>query len=163
MPQKTIVVSDTGPLISLGLLNRLELFTTLFDDIYIPNAVWEEIQQIRIFDNISEIKMFLRERVKRIAGENNLLPFVDYGESEAILLYKEIKADYLVIDDKKARDIAEALQVKCIGTIGILYRAKQKRIIQELRPLFLHLIQNKRYYSRKVLNQVLDKAKEKTI
>lgn len=69
-------------------------------------------------------------------------------------MYKEIKADYLVIDHKKARDIAESWQVKCIGTIGILYRTKQKRIIQELRPLFLHLIQNKRYYSRKVLNQV---------
>ncbi len=163
MQQKNVVVSDTGPVISLGLLNKLELFTTLFDEIYIPTAVWEELERIRMIDNISEIKMFLRERVKKIAGENSLLPFVDYGESEAILLYKEIKADYLVIDDKKARDIAESLQVKCVGTIGILYRAKEKEIIQELRPLFLQLIQNKRYYSKKILNQVLEKAKEKVI
>ena len=40
------------------------------------------------------------------------------------------------IDDKKARIIAESLQAKCIGTLGILVVAKNKKIITELRPLF---------------------------
>ncbi len=32
---------------------------------------------------------------------------LDYGESESIILYNELQADFLLIDDKKARNIAE--------------------------------------------------------
>lgn len=39
---------------------------------------------------------------------------MDYGESESILLYEELKADYLLIDDNKARMLAESLNINCI-------------------------------------------------
>jgi hypothetical protein len=41
---------------------------------------------------------------------------MDYGESEAITLYKELNANFLLIDDRKARLIAESMKVNCIGT-----------------------------------------------
>jgi predicted nucleic acid-binding protein len=70
---------------------------------------------------------------------------MDYGESEAIILYREQNDDYLLIDDKKARKIAESLGVNCIGTLGLLHHAKKRNIIRELRPIFIELIENKRY------------------
>jgi predicted nucleic acid-binding protein len=85
------------------------------------------------------------------------------GESEAILLYKEIQATYLIIDDKHAREIAEELGITCIGTLGILYRAKEKGLIQELRPLFLQLLTHDRYYAQPLLNHLLKKANEALI
>jgi len=39
---------------------------------------------------------------------------MDYGESEPVILYGEIGADYLLIDDSKARKVAESLGVKCV-------------------------------------------------
>ena len=90
-------------------------------------------------------------------------PLVDYGESEAILLCKETNSDYLIIDDKRAREVAEEIGIECIGTIGILFRAKGKGFIKELRPLFLEFIENDRYYSKLILNEILKKAKEQKI
>jgi predicted nucleic acid-binding protein len=48
------------------------------------------------------------------------------GEAEAITLYKEKSADFLLIDEKKGRKVAEYYDVKIIGTIGLLLKAKQE-------------------------------------
>ena len=88
---------------------------------------------------------------------------MDYGESESVILYKELNADFLLIDDKKARSIAENFNIKCIGTLGILSTAKSKGIIQELRPLFEVLLKNGRYYSINLLNMLLEKHNEQTL
>jgi len=163
MKNESIAVTDAGPIISLAIIDRLDILEKIFAEVFIPSAVSEELYNLPITNDIRAMKIFIKEKVKKISGENCLLPFVDYGESEAILLCKEIKADYLIIDDKKARNIAEEFGVDCIGTIGILYRAKDKKIIRELRPLFMKLIENKRYYSRDILNNILYKTKEKMI
>lgn len=88
---------------------------------------------------------------------------MDYGESESVILYKELNADFLLIDDKKARDIAENLEVRCIGTLGILSSAKSTGIIKELRPLFKTLFDNNRFYSLKLINAVLERNNEAII
>jgi len=88
---------------------------------------------------------------------------MDYGESEAIKLYDELDADFLLIDDKKARIFAENLGIQCIGTIGILSIAKQKDLVSELRPLFKMFLNNKRYYSIELLNEILTKYREESL
>ena len=88
---------------------------------------------------------------------------MDYGESESLILCKEINANYLLIDDKKARIIAEELGVVCIGTIGVLAFSKEQKFITELRPLFNQLIKKNRYYSKDILNKILLKYNEQTI
>ncbi len=88
---------------------------------------------------------------------------MDYGESEALILYKEINANFLLIDDKKARNIAESLDIKCIGTIGLLSTAKNKQLIAELRPIFIQFIENKRFYSIELLNTILKNNNEDRI
>ena len=61
---------------------------------------------------------------------------MDFGESESVILYQELQADFLLIDDNKARIVAESLDVNCIGSIGLLIKAKQKGLITELKPIF---------------------------
>lgn len=67
------------------------------------------------------------------------------------------------IDDKKARSIAETLNVNCIGTIGLLVVAKEKGMLNEIRPLFKKWINSERFYSIKLLNKVLEKYGENEI
>jgi len=155
-----IVVADSSPIISLAIIEQLDVLTALFDEVYIPRAVWEELIEVKTTETTPKIQAFFSKRVKTLHSANTLFPFVDYGESEAILLCQELQADYLIADDKKAREIAEALGVACIGTIGVLYRAKEKGLLEALRPLFLKLLTHKRYYTKAVLNQVLCKAQE---
>lgn len=156
----SIVVADTGVIISLVHIGQLDLIEKLFGNYYIANAVWVELNN---YDNPnfnrSELKK-LKEKIKVIKSKNYLSVVMDFGESESVILYEELKADYLLIDDCKARLMAESLNINCIGTLGLLLKAKKKGLISELKPLFEKLTSDNRFYSKKLLNDILLKIGE---
>ncbi len=154
---------DSGPIFSLAAINQLHLLNHFFDEIKIPKAVWEEVILNNQASDLEKIKVFFAIKVHQIEKPNRLLLTMDYGESEAVTLYQEMKANYLLIDDKKARKMAEGFGVNCIGTLGLLISAKSKGLIFELRPLFMMLLQRKRYFSIQLLNQILIEEKEQLI
>lgn len=158
-----LVISDSGPIFSLAIVDKLEILENLFDEIYIPEAVWEEITKDQTTEHYQRIESYFQARIKKISGSNKLTFVMDYGESEAVILYNELNADFLLIDDKKARDIAENFGIKCIGTIGILSIAREKRMVKELRPIFESFLKNRRFYSLKLLNMILKQHNEKEI
>lgn len=88
---------------------------------------------------------------------------MDLGESEAVTLYNEINANYLLIDDNKARQIAESLGVSCIGSIGILIKSKELSYIDNLRDTFEIWYNSGRFFSKKLLNEVLTLYDEEII
>jgi predicted nucleic acid-binding protein len=161
--KKGLVIADAGPIFSLAVIDKLEILSILFESIKIPYAVWEEITLNKTTDQYQKIHSFFQDKTQQIVGSNELAFLMDYGESESIILYKELQADFLLIDDKKARRIAENLGLNCIGTIGILSVALDEKIISELRPLFEIFLQNKRFYSITLLNSILAKHKERKI
>jgi predicted nucleic acid-binding protein len=158
-----LVIVDSGSIFSLAAIKRLELLNQLFDVIKIPLAVWDEITLNKTTNHYQNIHEFFHDKIQEIVGYNDLSFLMDYGESESVILYKELQADFLLIDDKKARKIAENFGIKCIGTIGLLSVAKDKNIISELRPLFKDLLQNRRFYSITLLNAILENHEEKSI
>lgn len=155
-----LVIADSGVIFSLSVLNKLEILEKLFDEIKIPIAVWNEITLNENVEYYDKITSFFTTKKQAITWANELKFVMDYGESEAITLYKEINADFLLIDDRKARLIAESMEVNCIGTIGLLISAKQENFITKLRPLFEILLANKRHYSLQLLNSVLRSENE---
>lgn len=158
-----IVIADSGPIFSLTLIDKLNLLDELFDDVMIPNAVWEEITKISNHSYYNKIYTYFYNKVQKIAPGNNITFNIGYGESESLILYDEINADFLLIDDKKARHVAEIKGINCIGTIGLLMKAKKMNKIIELKPYFQYFIQNKRYYSVDLLNKVLIEFSEKPL
>jgi len=68
-----------------------------------------------------------------------------------------------LIDDKKARAIAENLGVNCIGTLGVLSYAKTKGLVGDLRPVFMEFLNNNRYFSIGLLNAILKQHQEAPI
>lgn len=150
-----VVVADTRALISLGIVNKLDLITAVFNEFYLPNAVWEELVKYSNPNFDESTLTLLKPRVKFISSINYLSSIMDYGESESVILYNEIEADYLLIDDQKARQIAESLGIKCIGSIGLLIQAKKTGKLKRLKPIFDLWISNERYFSKKLLNKIL--------
>ncbi len=158
-----IVIADTGVLISLGIVRQVDLIEKVFGEFYIANAVWEEIQAYENPEFDKKLLYQLEKRVVKIKSKNHLSVIMDYGESESVVLYEELNADYLLIDDNKARIIAESFDVNCIGSIGLLLKAKQKGLINNLKPVFEKWLKNKRYFSRKLLNNILKQVGEETM
>lgn len=101
-----IVISDTTPLISLLKINRIDLLEKLFGDVLIPQAVFEELTiderfQLEV-DQIRQKKFIVVKPVNNPESANILkrATGLDQGESEAIVLTDELKAD-LLIDNVK--------------------------------------------------------------
>jgi len=155
-----LVIADSGPIFSLAILDNLDLLNQIFDEIKIPKAVWDEVSLDKTTKFYNKINAFFKPKVKKIKSFNELTFVMDYGESESVVLYKELNANFLLVDDKKARNIAENLGVNCIGTLGVLSVAKNKGLINELRPKFKTLIENNRHYSIKLLNNLLERDNE---
>jgi hypothetical protein len=158
-----IVIADAGPIFSLATIERLDLLDSLFQDVKIPGAVWSEITLNKSTPFYKRIDNFFKARVCNIKGFNELNFIMDYGESESVILYNEVQADFLLIDDKKARNIAENFGINCIGTIGVLTAAKINGLVQELRPIFQTFLKKRRFYSINLLNHVLKQQNEEPL
>ena len=116
-----IIVCDTGPLLHLSEAGAIHLLQ-LAGEIIIPPIVAVEFEQnaqgwkppqwvvVRELDEMADRKSISWVRAKHI----------DPGESGAIALAIQLKADWLLTDDAKARQFAESLEVEVHGSIGLL-------------------------------------------
>lgn len=127
-----LIVSDTTPLISLLKAGRIDLLQKMFGKIIIPDAVYNELTQNPAYHEeaaiIKESKFIYVESVENTESVKILrnVTGLDAGESEAIVLMDEKKADLLLIDERRGRKVAEQMGLKLAGTIGVLLRAYDK-------------------------------------
>jgi len=77
-----------------------------------------------------------------------------------MILGNEIKADLCIIDDLLARKYAKHLGFNITGTLGILIKAKEKGILEKVKPLIDELIKNNIYINDKLYRTVLKIANE---
>jgi predicted nucleic acid-binding protein len=116
-----LVISDASPLNVLIRIERVALLPKLFNGIVIPPAVEAELNDPRA---PKEVRDFLRSGPSWLEVASPLalldLPSIGPGERAAISLAHERKADLLLIDDKRGRRAAKTLDLRIIGTIGIL-------------------------------------------
>jgi predicted nucleic acid-binding protein len=85
---------------------------------------------------------------------------IDKGESSAIALALENPGCTVILDDYKARQIAERLGIVFTGTIGVIIKAKLKNIIPSVKPLFEKIKKTDFRLSLDIELQALKEAKE---
>jgi predicted nucleic acid-binding protein len=133
-----IAVCDASPLIAFSSVDKLYILQQLFDTVIIPFAVRDEVfssakSQIPLPDFI-EVLPIVSETSARFLKMN-----LHAGESEAIALALELEVERIILDDKQAREVADRLGLKVIGTLGLLILAK--RLLVEIRPIIKQLIE----------------------
>ena len=85
---------------------------------------------------------------------------VDKGEASAIALALESENPFLIIDDYKARKLAQKLKLNHTGTIGVIIAAKQKGIINSIKPILEKIKETNFRISADLELQELIQAKE---
>lgn len=155
------VVSDTTPILSLSSIHKLDILRLLFNQLYIPRAVHQEMKtkKLSAYREI-DADWFKVIDIKGTDYLGFLLNDLDAGEAEAIVLAREIKADILLIDERIGYDIAKNQNIFATGTLAVLLMAKQKGIIQKVKPLLDEMIQKGRWYSDKTRESFLKRIGE---
>lgn len=124
---KKALITDSTCLIGLERIEQLDLLPKLFSSILIPPAVEAEVNLKRTWLKV-EVP---RNQLLVTALKNQL----DSGESEAIALALEYPEILIVLDDLSARKVGLQFNLKVIGTVGLLLKAKRQRIVSQIKPL----------------------------
>ena len=146
------VVSNSSPLIILYKCGKLDLLKQLFGQVLIPNAVHQEsvynTKDTLQSEAISRCDFIQVHPIPEQQFEFNHR--IDQGEAEAILLAATLKADYLLLDDKRAQKEAKIHHINFIPTFALLLKATQKGIISDFDAVLVELQQKNIFLSREL-------------
>lgn len=141
------VVADSSCLIGLAQIGLFSLLKDLFLEVHIPPAVYQEVVvNGRDETGANETESALKEgwilltAAKDEIAVKALTTALGKGESEVIVLSKELDADFALMDEKSARNTADLMNVDTVGILGIIDLANEmgfsldkKRLVDCLR------------------------------
>lgn len=154
------IVINTGPLITLALIEALEILEDLPFEFICPEEVRVELDQgveaghPRVEPACVRV-ISLRDRPSPIA-----LSALDLGEAAVIQLALEQRIPRVSIDEWKGRKAAVASGLQVTGTLGLLGRAKLQGLIPVVRPLIEKAWEKGVRYHPELVRQVLSAVGE---
>lgn len=153
-----MIVSNSTTLIILNDLGKLHLLNRLFEKIFIPQKVFEEVSYKNSFSLPSFIQV---KNIQKSELYIFLTKILDEGESEAIVLAKELTLP-LIIDEKKGRKIAKNLGISIIGLLGVLYLCYSKKIVtrNDIDTIIEEALERGYRISNKLLQEFFDTLDE---
>jgi predicted nucleic acid-binding protein len=153
-----IVIADATPLHYLILIHQDDLLPQLFDSVFIPPAVFDELQHIKTPESVrhwmSHPPSWHRVEPLRSAPDASL-NYLDPGEREAIALAEQIHADQLLLDEVEARREAARRNLSFIGTLGVL-REGARRDLLDLRVTLAELQATTFYVDPALIRSLLE-------
>ncbi len=160
-----IVIADTTPIISLLKIERLSLLQQLFGEVFIPDAVYAELTSDKRFTD-EAYAVASASYMKPVSVSNpgavrilRMAEGLDQGESEAIVLTDELKADVLLMDEAKGRAVSGRMGITVMGTVGILVSAYEDGLItsEEARTCIDGLQKSGRHIGERHYRMLLDR------
>lgn len=99
-----ILVADCSALVALSVCDSLHLLEQLFASVAVPETVYREATEPDK-PQAQALKQFFQGKVHPVDLSNYVFldAFADAGETEAMVLYKQLSADKLLIDDRRGR------------------------------------------------------------
>lgn len=160
------VVSNSSPLIHLSKIDLLPILEELFDEIIVPEAVYDEcVVEGGDRDDAKTIEKADWIKIKPIENKNHhlkraFLRDVDEGEAEAIVLALQESADLILLDEYDARELARNYELKITGVIGIILKAKKTGLIERVDEHIDDLRDSGFWISDELYEKICDKLDE---
>lgn len=133
-----IIVSNASVLIGLSSIGKLALLSERFTQgVLIPEAVRREVvdqgEGRPGAKEISKSKWIGVQKVRDRRIVDLLRTELDEGEAESIVLAHEVGARIILLDERDARRTAKRMNLKVLGTVGVLIWAKKAGKLVNLR------------------------------
>ena len=144
------VVADTGPLIALARVERLELLPRLYERLIVPPAVHAELaldsdrSGARVLSCAFDAGWLTVGSVMDSGLVRELARLLGPGEVEAIALAEQEDVSFLLVDDARARRVARSREIPVVGVAGVILAAKFRGEVTAVRPI-LNALTNSGY------------------
>lgn len=127
-------ISNSSPMIALAVARELEIFKHLFGNILIPPKVYREVVEECKDAEEKRYLLHVVEDFITVAHPEKYHDFerrLDAGEIEVLSLALEQRPDFLIIDDRKARNeaIDIGLEDALFYTTDIIKEAENRNFI----------------------------------
>ncbi|NES00260.1 MAG: DUF3368 domain-containing protein [Symploca sp. SIO1B1] len=160
-----IVVSNTSPITNLAAVGKLLILQQLYSSIVIPGAVFRELTEVEYpvpgTEEVQTCDWIITQQVANPALVTSLKQELDAGEAEAIALALELKADLLLLDERRGYQAASSLGLKVQGLLGVLLAAKSRGWIPTVKPVMDDLIGRAGFWvSQALYSRILELAGE---
>jgi predicted nucleic acid-binding protein len=157
------VVINASPLITLCRSQLHGLLPQLFEAVYVPDAVWQEV--------VNGGKDDAAARIVPTLGWLQRLPPVEValdiqrwnlgaGESAVMHHARELTADRAILDDAAARRCARSINIAMTGTCGVIVLAKRRGLLPKAEPAFRQLQAAGLWLSEELIAALLQEAGE---
>jgi len=162
------IVSNATPLIYLAKTDNLNLLKAIANQVYIPEAVFQEvvIEGKRLGEKDAyRVEKCINQGWLRVKEVKNFLSFdfpLHYGELEVISLAGQEGIKKVLIDDAKARSVADLAGLKPVGTLWVILQAVKNRMIDfdEFLSTLESIIHSGFYLKNEVYIKVIRKARQ---
>ncbi|MBD2232663.1 DUF3368 domain-containing protein [Phormidium tenue] len=139
------IVSDASSLGSLALVDYLWLLEALYGTVVISEVVAQELAtaknaRIQAVLSVSWVKVQVPTE-GAIAQVQQQGKQFDLGETQTLALALQLHADELLINERRGRQVAQALELSAIGIVGIVIVAKQRALIPSVRRVMDALVE----------------------
>jgi hypothetical protein len=156
-----LVIADSSALVALATCDALGVLVQIYEDVKVPTAVYDEVVVPEKPQGVA-LATFLAGRVVPVDMTRWIVAAggLGRGELEAMALYKQLSADALLIDDRRARGDCRAKPDRVYRGAGILLLAKHKAVIHKIKPYVDKLRSSPLHYGEALLAKALSLADE---
>ena len=149
-----VIIADTSCLIILTKIGELDLLYKAYKRVTITHDVFLEYgEKLPLWIDVRQVNDHYRQQLIEMQ--------LAKGEASAIALALETDDALVILDDWKARKIAERLRVQFTGTIGVLIKAKHFGIITSIKPFLMKIRETNFRISDELEQIALEEANEK--
>ena len=154
-----VVVADTGPINYLVLIGREEVLPALFEKVFIPSAVRDELSRAEtpemVRDWIKEPPTWLDVRSPHEDDLDDGLENLDDGERAALILVASMEADLLLMDDRESTRVARGKGLRVIGRLRVLQLAARRGLV-DLAESLERIKRTNFRYRQELMDKLLD-------
>lgn len=153
LPMRKTIISDTSCFIILTNIGELDLLQKVYGQIVTTVEVASEYgERLPDWVRIESAQDKYRQEILEMQ--------VDNGEASAIALALETPGCTIIIDDYRARKVAQRLGINYTGTVGDIIKAKLNGIILSIKPLLEKIRQTDFRITEEIERQALKEAGE---